>query len=92
MFVEKSHVRVVERTRGDRLDPLALVDRLGELRRRQGRDLVVVAVAEDGCGRFGLGEIDLDARVVAGGVEVGEVPRDLFGTGLLDGCHGLETR
>ena len=40
------------------------------------------------CGRFGFRDVTLDARVVAGGVEVGEVPRDLFGTGLLDGCHG----
>ena len=81
------HVRVVEGARRDRLDPLALVDRLGEVARREGRDLAVVAVAERRCSCLGLGEIGLDARVVAGGVEIREVPRNLFGAGLLDGCH-----
>ena len=58
-------MRVVEGARGDGLDPLVLVDRVRELGRRQGRDLAVVAVAEGGRRGLGLGEVALDARVVA---------------------------
>ena len=58
-------MRVVEGARRDRLDPLVLVDRVCELGRRQGRDLAVGAIAEGGCRGFGLGEVALDAWVVA---------------------------
>ena len=61
----EAHVRVVEGARRDRLDPLVLVDRVGELGRRQGRDLAVVAVAEGAVGCLGLCEVALDAWVVA---------------------------
>ena len=86
------HVRVVEGACRDRLDPLALVDRLGERARRERRNVAVVALAEGRRSRLGLGEIGFDARIVAGGVEIRKVPRNLFGAGLLDGRHEAETR
>ncbi len=58
-------VREVEGAGGDRLDPLALVDRGGELGGGELGHLPVVALAERGRGRLGLGEVALDARVVA---------------------------
>ena len=61
----EGHVRVVEGARRHGLDPLVLRDRVGELRRRQGRDLAVGAIAEGGRGGFSLCEVALDAWVVA---------------------------
>ena len=58
-------MRVVEGARRDGLDPLVLVDRVRELGRRQGRDLAVGAIAEGGRRGLGLGEVALDAWVVA---------------------------
>ena len=84
----EGHVRVVEGTRRDGLDALDLGDRIGKLGCGERRDLAVVAVAERICGGFGLGEVAVDSRVVAGGVEIGEVPGNLFRAGLFDGCHG----
>ena len=83
----EKHVRVVESARCDRLDPLALVNRLGELGGGEGCDLAVVAVAEGRRCGFGLGEVGFDLGIINGGVEAGEVPGNVFGTGLLDGCH-----
>ena len=59
--------------------------------RVERRDLAVVALAERGRGGLGLGDVGFDARVVAAGVEIREVPRDLFGAGQLDVAMALET-
>ena len=86
----EKHVRVVESARCDRLDPLALVNRLGELGGGEGCDLAVVAVAEGSRCGFGLGEVGFDLGIINGGVEAGEVPGNVFGASLLNGCHGSQ--
>ena len=53
------HVREVESARRDRFDPLALVDRRGEVGRGEARDVAVVPVAEGRGGNLGLGEVAL---------------------------------
>ena len=75
-------MRVVDRAREDRLDPLALLDRRAQIGGAQLRDASVVPLTKGR--RCGLGLLDvlLDAWIVATRVEVGEVPHDLFRT-----CH-----
>ena len=57
-------MRVVDRAREGRLDPLALRDRVAQLARAQLRDMSVVALAERGRRGFGLLDVSFDARVV----------------------------
>ncbi len=58
-------VRVVDRARERRLDPLALLDRLSQIAGAQLRDAAVVPLAEGGRRRLGLLDVLLDAWVVA---------------------------
>ncbi len=58
-------VRVVDRARERRLDPLALLDRVAQLARAQLGDASVVPLAERRRRRLGLLDVLLDAWVVA---------------------------
>ncbi len=58
-------VRVVDRARERRLDPLALLDRVAQLAGAQLRDATVVPLAERSRRRLGLLDVLLDAWVVA---------------------------
>ncbi len=71
---------VVDRASEDRLDPLALVDRLDELGSAQLGDPAVVPLPERRCGGIRLLHVLLDAWIVTALVQVGEVPRDVFRT------------
>ena len=58
-------VRVVDRARERRLDPLALLDRLSQLAGAELRDMPVVPLTELGCRLLGLLDVVRDAWVVA---------------------------
>ena len=80
-------MREVDRASEDRLDPLALVDRLDELGRAQLGDPAVVPLPERRCGGSASCDVLLDAWVVTALVQVGEVPRDVLCTRQLCGRH-----
>jgi hypothetical protein len=86
----RREVEVRERERADEggLDALELRDRLGEGRGVEPGDDAVVALAERGGVGLGLCDLLVDPGIVDAGEQVGEVPRDVLGSGQLGRRHG----